>query len=74
MFHVSIWGDLSFIWGGLAPKAPRGDGTGNLFAMTEWNIAGGPQKIITFIPLPGFFKGKCLGTRYGSLGPDDNFF
>jgi len=27
VFHVSIWGAWSFVWGAKHPKAPRGDGT-----------------------------------------------
>jgi len=28
VFHVSIWGAWSFVWGGLSPRESRGDGTG----------------------------------------------
>jgi len=27
MFHISIWGAWSFVWGTKPTKAPRGDGT-----------------------------------------------
>jgi len=27
VFHISIWGAWSFVWGAKPTKAPRGDGT-----------------------------------------------
>jgi len=27
LFHISVWGGWSFVWGAKHTKAPRGDGT-----------------------------------------------
>jgi len=51
VFHVSIWGAWSFVWGVEPTKAPRGDGTGQttsgrLLLATEtqpWNVTEVPN-------------------------------
>jgi len=60
VFHISIWGSLEFVWGGLSPtKPPRGDGTATTFPIQ--------RSLIYKEPKSGC---KALGVKYILGGHD----